>query len=333
MQAEQCEGFDLIGDVHGCGTALVALLEKLGYRQEQGVYRHPRRLAIFLGDLIDRGPRIRLTLRVVRRMVEAGAARVVMGNHEAYALRHCLDERGEAVAPREPRSARILHETLAQFRGREHEWRDHLRWFLQMPLCLEYARCRVVHACWDEALLRPFLQQYPDGRIDHRFLAAARHAGTFEQRLLDRVTRGVHLPLPRGRAIRSRDGSVRHTFRVHFWAVDPVTYGDIVFQPDPLPRDLESRRLSEHERRRLVHYAAGERPLFIGHYWCEGVPALPTANIACLDYSAVRCGRLVAYRFDGHSGLSADRLVWLSLADSDPDTEKNRPIRNSVGNF
>ncbi|OHV12888.1 metallophosphoesterase [Kushneria phosphatilytica] len=333
IQAEQCEGFDLIGDIHGCGTTLIALLEKLGYRHEQGSYRHPRRVAIFLGDLIDRGPTIRLALQVVRRMVDAGAARVVMGNHEVHALRHCLDDSGRVVTPREPHNARILHETLQQFSGCPREWADYLHWFLRMPLCLEYDGCRVVHACWDESLLRPFLQRYPDGRIDQHFLAAARQVGSFEQRTLDRVTRGVHLPLPQGRAIRSADGSIRHTFRAHFWAIDPITYGDVVFQPDPLPRDLEARALGEYERQRLVHYGPDERPLFIGHYWCEGIPALPAANIACLDYSAVRCGRLVAYRFDGHAALSADRLVWLSPGDEISELEKNSDIRSSAGNF
>ncbi len=43
------EGYDLIGDIHGCGATLAALLEKLGYHQRKGVYRHPRRKVIFLG--------------------------------------------------------------------------------------------------------------------------------------------------------------------------------------------------------------------------------------------------------------------------------------------
>ncbi len=68
----------------------------------------------------------------------------------------------------------------------------------------------------------------------------------------------------------------------------------MVFQPDSLPDDLESRELSDEERSRLSYYGPDQPPLFIGHYWCEGIPALPAPNIACLDYSAVKFGRLVA---------------------------------------
>ena len=78
--------YDLIGDIHGHAEELAALLEMLGYRKSAGVYRHPERQAIFFGDFIDRGPRIRETLEIVRTMVEHGSALAVMGNHEWNAL-------------------------------------------------------------------------------------------------------------------------------------------------------------------------------------------------------------------------------------------------------
>jgi protein phosphatase len=85
--------FDIIGDVHGCADELGALLGALGYQvvdRADGVglgsgptYRHPdARMAVFLGDLVDRGPRVLDTLRIVRNMVATGAGLCVMGNHE-----------------------------------------------------------------------------------------------------------------------------------------------------------------------------------------------------------------------------------------------------------
>jgi uncharacterized protein YecE (DUF72 family) len=47
--------YDIIGDVHGHATELVALLRRLGYAERQGAWRHPDRTAVFVGDLIDYG--------------------------------------------------------------------------------------------------------------------------------------------------------------------------------------------------------------------------------------------------------------------------------------
>lgn len=320
--ASGLEGYDLIGDVHGCGRTLVRLLETLGYREDAGVYRHPARKVIFLGDLIDRGPSIRRALSVARRMVEAGAAHVVMGNHEANALAYC--SRAPAGSDREwlrehtPRNNRIIGRTLEQFRDYPQEWQSTLDWFLRMPLFLELDGMRVVHACWDEALIEALRVDYPDGVIDRDFLIDSTQRGSLAHRALDRLTRGTQMALPEGVEIRSGDGFTRRSFRTHFWARAPRTYGDVVFQPDNLPLGLESRALSDAERERLVHYPESAPPLFVGHYWCKGVPALPRANIACLDYSAVKYGRLVAYRWDGESVLDGNRFVWVSVERQGP---------------
>jgi protein phosphatase len=84
--------FDIIGDIHGCYDELAALLERLGYvRQGEGpaaTYLPPAgRKAVFLGDLVDRGPKIVEVLGLVMSMVAAGQALCVPGNHEVKLLR------------------------------------------------------------------------------------------------------------------------------------------------------------------------------------------------------------------------------------------------------
>jgi Calcineurin-like phosphoesterase len=64
--------YDLIGDIHGYADELVELLETLGYQKSQGTYRHPERKVIFLGDFIDRGPKILQVLGIVRPMGRKG---------------------------------------------------------------------------------------------------------------------------------------------------------------------------------------------------------------------------------------------------------------------
>lgn len=78
--------FDIIGDIHGCRSELETLLGKLGY--DVRAARHPdRRKVVFLGDLVDRGPDIPGVLPIVMKMVEAGTALSVPGNHEKKLLR------------------------------------------------------------------------------------------------------------------------------------------------------------------------------------------------------------------------------------------------------
>ncbi|MHC4166128.1 MAG: polynucleotide kinase-phosphatase, partial [Planctomycetota bacterium] len=89
--------FDIIGDVHGCYEELVDLLEKLAYEivgAEEGnplagpVYGHPDgRKAVFLGDIVDRGPRILDCLKLVHGMVTNGHALCVPGNHDVKLMR------------------------------------------------------------------------------------------------------------------------------------------------------------------------------------------------------------------------------------------------------
>ena len=90
--------FDVIGDVHGCCDEVESLLRKLGYEtvqcdgQDPGwggrSFRHPEgRKAVFLGDLVDRGPRVLDTIKLVRNMVEQGNALCVPGNHDMKFMR------------------------------------------------------------------------------------------------------------------------------------------------------------------------------------------------------------------------------------------------------
>src|SRR6266571_2335301 len=89
--------FDIIGDVHGCFDELVELLAQLGYSVEKqsnsagslaySVKPPEGRKTVFLGDLVDRGPKIPEVLRLVMSMVQAGTALCVPGNHDIKLMR------------------------------------------------------------------------------------------------------------------------------------------------------------------------------------------------------------------------------------------------------
>jgi hypothetical protein len=78
--------YDIIGDIHGQAFKLESLLDKLGYWNTSGAWRHPGRTAVFGGNLIDRGPHQFRSIELVRRVIEDGAARAVLGKHEFNAI-------------------------------------------------------------------------------------------------------------------------------------------------------------------------------------------------------------------------------------------------------
>ena len=88
---------------------------------------------------------------------------------------------------------------------------------------------------------------------------------------------------------------MRTFFRTKFWEENPQTYGDVVFQPDGHRSTL---RACAAPQNRLFLYGPDEPLLFVGHYWRRGRPGPIRDNLACLDYSAVKNGKLVAYRLD-----------------------------------
>ncbi|MGN7703951.1 polynucleotide kinase-phosphatase [Cellulosimicrobium sp. 22601] len=140
--------FDAIGDVHGCLDELVALLGELGYavvRDDAGRpvdAAHPAgRRAIFLGDLVDRGPDSPGVLRLAMGMVRAGHALGVPGNHEHKLVR--------ALGGRDVKVSHGLETTLAQLAEEPEEFRREVAEFcrdLVSHLVLDDGRLVVAHA-------------------------------------------------------------------------------------------------------------------------------------------------------------------------------------------
>ena len=141
--------FDIIGDVHGCCDELEELLTLLGYvRDASGVWSHPAgRKAIFVGDLVDRGPRVVDTLRTAIAMSQAGAALCVPGNHDIK-LKRKLDGRDVAIA-------HGLDRTLAELERETPEFRSDVQKFIDglvSHYVFDEGRLVVAHAGMKEAM-------------------------------------------------------------------------------------------------------------------------------------------------------------------------------------
>ena len=139
--------FDVIGDIHGCRAELETLLAELGYQitrdqagRAVGAHHNDRR-AIFLGDLVDRGPDTPGVLRLVMGMTAAGDAFCVNGNHENKLVR--------ALQGRDVQITHGLAESLAQLAAETGEFRADAKRFLDGLIShyvLDGGRLVVAHA-------------------------------------------------------------------------------------------------------------------------------------------------------------------------------------------
>ncbi len=132
--------FDIIGDVHGCRAELEALLKALGYDLAAAQHRDGRK-AVFLGDLVDRGPDTPGVLRTVRRLVESGTALCVPGNHDIKLMRK--------LRGRDVQITHGLAESLAQLEREPSEFKEDVVKFIDglvSHYVLDDGRLVVAHA-------------------------------------------------------------------------------------------------------------------------------------------------------------------------------------------
>lgn len=149
-QRENSGPFDIIGDVHGCFDALKKLIRKLGYQQdEEGHYFHPdKRMAIFTGDVVDRGEQSLEVLRLIMQMERDNAALMVMGNHDERLLRYLEGSKVEV--------AHGLETTAREMEAADAKTREEIAAFLQKQpayLWLDKGSLVVVHAGIKRAFL------------------------------------------------------------------------------------------------------------------------------------------------------------------------------------
>lgn len=323
-------GYDVIGDIHGCADRLEALLSRLGYEKSGGVWKHPDRMAIFLGDYIDRGPQILETLNIVRNMREAGAAECLMGNHEFNAICWSTpdpDNPGEYLRRHDEIHTAQHAATLEQLAGCYQPW---VRWMRTLPLWLELGdlggngnRLHMVHACWSQDAMNTLIngdcggEGTVTGRKDAPcltetgYLRAGRNRESCEYRAVETLLKGPEIALPSGVVLYDKDGHERNSIRVKWWLGMGETCRDMALAGCDELSSIPEEARPEPDAWQAI---AVEYPTFFGHYWRspgEGI-RLYAPSVACLDFSAVNGGPLVAYRWNrGDTGLRDDRFVWV----------------------
>jgi hypothetical protein len=296
--------YDVIGDIHGQAGKLKALLAKLGYRIKDGTYRHPEgRMAIFLGDLIDRGPDQIETVNIVRRMIDAGTARSIMGNHELNAIGFVTPDpatKADFMRPNIPKNVAQHAEFLSQVGEGSSLHMELVDWFKTLPPYLDLDGIRVVHAWWNQAYVDLVAaNQEADGRMKEEFLYAGFKKGNASFDSLEGLTKGLEIELPKGSSFFDHAGVERVHTRTRWWYHDATNYREVAIVPEE-----QMHRIPEHPLPAAIPLASmDDPPVFVGHYWLVGTPTIQTPRVAVLDYSAAKSGPLVAYRWEGETDL------------------------------
>lgn len=296
-------GFDVIGDIHGCHSQLVELLHTLGYHDESGYFRHPTRQAIFVGDLIDRGPEQVAVINTVRAMHREGSALVVMGNHEFNAVCWSMaHQNGEPLRPHHDKNRNQHRAFLDQVGENSTDHAEIIDWFRTLPLWIDLGELRVVHACWDFEAVNGI----ESDTLETAAYVEASLKDSNMYRWVEHLCKGPEVVLPEGYEFSDKDGHVRRKARYRWWRDGENTYRNMCEVPSPftLPDiDIEDPPVQPYR---------DSIPVLFGHYWRSWPHAELSSTKVCVDHSAVKDGHLVAYRWDdGDTQLHLHNLVGI----------------------
>lgn len=274
-------GTDIIGDIHGNATLLIALLEKLGYLSVGGVYSHPNgRTAAFTGDLVDGGMRNLDAVEIVQRMVEAGTAVAGMGNHDFNIVafnRQDPRRPGKFLRSHSERHVQQCALTQAEIEADPERGARALAFLSTLPLWLDFPEFRLVHAFWDAqsmADLAPHLNDR-NALTETGFVAAAALSGTVGD------ARALLLSGPEAECEPYLDRSGHHR------TMDRVKWWMSAADADP-------------------------RPIFFGHYALEA-PLSTFGNAVCVDAGIAKGGPIAAYSHTGGAPISHDNFVYAGV--------------------
>jgi hypothetical protein len=312
--------YDIIGDVHGEGDKLEGLLKMLGYRESNDAYRCEERTAIFVGDLIDRGPDQIRVVKLVRSMIDAGSARVVLGNHEFNAIAYATPDghgdylrthKGEVGAKNLNQHREFLNQVT--FGSPLHE--ELISWFTSLPLWLETKTFRVVHACWHDDSIESLRRRgFEGGLATDDLIRTANDKDSEEYHATETILKGPEISLQGYPTFKDKDGNIQHDARLRWWDGEANTLTELAEIPgDALDENNEPYPglpdVPMTEARNFL-YDPLALPVFFGHYWRSGTPELAGSNTVCVDFSAAHPHEsLVAYRHSEGAALDVERFA------------------------
>lgn len=306
-------GYDVIGDVHGHAAALEKLLSAMGYVCRDGVYAHSERIAIFVGDYVDRGSENLRSCRIIMDMCAARSAIAVMGNHDFNAV--CLstpdpNKPGQFLRKHTVKNLRQVAATRAEMQQSPFEATQVLSWMQGLPLWLDMPDLRVAHAAWSGkaiAVLRPFLDANRALTKDGLMRAARNGDQVCDAREI--LLNGPEVKLPFAISYIDKDGNSRSEARIAWWNLGArrLTWREALvlneevcakLPDEPIPNDMRGEDNDP-------------RPILFGHYWMKAPLSILSGRYVCVDASVARGGPLAAYRYSGERELTSENFQYV----------------------
>lgn len=302
------ERLDIIGDIHGYYKELVALLEKMGYTQIDGVWQHPNRKVIFVGDMVSRGPATCEVLKLVRQMVDNQTAMAVLGNHELNMIGHFTTKKnGRSYLVLAPSNKNQMEAIRKQFNNDE-ELYDYVKWLRTLPFMIDYGRIRVVHAYWSPKNQELLSSSITGGKISRSQLKEIFKHETPLAEAVWQTTRGIEINLPNDMIIKDAKNLRRANFRIKWWkkpegqTFRAISYGNRFVLPEyTIPPEIIKP---------FEVYHANNPIVIFGHYCAGSEPMVVSENLCCIDSCVAGSeGKLSAYRWHGEKKINSDHII------------------------
>ncbi len=275
--------YDIIGDIHGHARELVDLLNRLGYQDNGICFCHPDgNQAIFVGDLINRGPETIGVLNIVKAMHKNMQAHVVLGNHEFRLLQKFT------INPE------FISKEILKF----------IPWIQSLPLFLDLPDLRVVHAAWHFSSI----EKLRDKKVkDEQFIKSTLTKGSELKLATEVILQGIKVRLPANFEYLDRFGIQRKKARIKWWEKPGRRISGANFFPKCIKYyDSFFEYDSKVERE---HYDSYEKPVFYGHYCIPPEEEKITDNKICLDGCVSFDKVLWAYKFNRDTKINLESIL------------------------
>lgn len=229
-----------------------------------------------------------------------------MGNHELNAIAWHTpdpDHPGEFLRPHlsakwGDKNGKQHAAFLAEVEDKPALHAEIIDWLLTLPLWLDLAELRVVHACWHRPFMTSLSPQLHEGRYLTRDLmlpatdepedeAEKDNATPSIFKAVEALTKGIEIPLPAGHQFQDKYGIPRDRVRVRWWDENATTYRSAAMLSPAERAALPDLPIPEH-----AQIGVGDKPVFFGHYWLNGTPSPQSDRAVCVDYRAGKGGTL-----------------------------------------